>query len=75
MEGLHPGESIKLKLESRLCDNMWVETTAPSCALSEQQVFNFYEYEDELLNVVWERVVPVQRCWDPVAKCLDQVSF
>lgn len=80
-------DSTRLKLESKLTeDSSSSDTTTADAATrtasstsgyasSKQEVFNFYEYEEELLKVVWERVAPMQhqRCTNPVAKWLDRV--
>ena len=81
-------DSIKLKLESKLSEEICLAVNAappnvPSKSslastqnLSSKQD-NFYEYEEELLKVVWERVAPIQhqRCTNPVAKWLDKVRL
>lgn len=81
-------DSVKLKLESRLSEEICAAPNAPPSNnpskvrelshnfSSKQEVCNFYEYEEELLKVVWERVAPIphQRCPNPVAKWLDKVS-
>jgi hypothetical protein len=78
------GDGIKLKLEFKLSDICPPTTTSPPTVTclpaatcpppcGQQEVFNFYEYEEELMEVVWEHA-PVRHCVDPVSKYLDKVN-
>lgn len=67
-------DTVKLNLEERLDE---ASKCPGSVCEGVNQACNFYEYEQELLEIQWEGVVAGGeddgRCKEPVAKWLDQV--